>query len=282
MEHESLEFKIVMDDDPDTEVLARLAHLDLAGPAYTAAVLKYPKRNIALRHGARIIEQHLGEPPPLIERDPNLKIWSVHLIGAKKMQQLGSIDRQRGCGDRERHRSLRPRRQAAQATDGQSPALVFFARFGGNSVPPSALLAHAVALLDRLRLGNLISAYHEPLMAAIMGGDLEIAMQHGLLRDPEAALKALTAMVAGIEVVFTEVEATWAARASAAKAERVVAAIATRSEARQEQGRKLAAAVMEAHPDTGGAGGEGLAETVEALRAHHAGQKHRHRPRGRS
>jgi hypothetical protein len=55
MEHE---FKIVMDDGPNTEVLARLAHLDLAGPAYTAAVLKYPKRNIALRHGARIIERH--------------------------------------------------------------------------------------------------------------------------------------------------------------------------------------------------------------------------------
>jgi hypothetical protein len=57
MEHESLEFKIIMDDGPDTEVLARLAHLDLAGPAYRAAVLKHPKRNIALRHGARIIER---------------------------------------------------------------------------------------------------------------------------------------------------------------------------------------------------------------------------------
>jgi hypothetical protein len=39
-EHERLEFKIVMDDGPNTEVLARLAHLDLAGPAYRAAVLK--------------------------------------------------------------------------------------------------------------------------------------------------------------------------------------------------------------------------------------------------
>jgi hypothetical protein len=64
MEHESLEFKIIMDDGPDTEVLARLAHLDLAGPAYRAAVFKYPTRNIALRHGARIIERHEGEPPP--------------------------------------------------------------------------------------------------------------------------------------------------------------------------------------------------------------------------
>jgi hypothetical protein len=31
MEHESLEFNIVMDDGPNTEVLARVAHLDLAG-----------------------------------------------------------------------------------------------------------------------------------------------------------------------------------------------------------------------------------------------------------
>ena len=94
MEHESLEFKIVMDDGPDTEVLARLAHLDLAGPAYRAAVLKYPKRNIAVRHGARIIERHEGEPPPapLIQRDPNLKSWSAHLIGGKKMHLLGYIE----------------------------------------------------------------------------------------------------------------------------------------------------------------------------------------------
>lgn len=42
-----------MEDGPNIEVLARLAHLDLAGPAYTAAVLKYPKHNIALRHRAR-------------------------------------------------------------------------------------------------------------------------------------------------------------------------------------------------------------------------------------
>jgi hypothetical protein len=94
MEHESLEFKIVMDDGPNTEVLARLAHLDLAEPAYRAAVLKYPKRNIALRHGARIIERHEGEPPPppLVQRDPNLRSWSAHLIGGKKMQLLGYIE----------------------------------------------------------------------------------------------------------------------------------------------------------------------------------------------
>jgi hypothetical protein len=94
MEHESLNFKIVVDDGPNTEVLARLAHLDLAGPAYRAAVLKYPKRNIALRHGARIIERHEGEPPPapLIQRDPNLKSWSVSLIGGKKIQSLGVIE----------------------------------------------------------------------------------------------------------------------------------------------------------------------------------------------
>jgi hypothetical protein len=94
VEIERLEFKVVMDDGLNTEVLARVAHLDLAGPAYRAAVLKYPNRNIALRHGARIIEQHLGEPPPppLVQRDPNLKSWSAHLIGGKKMQLLGYIE----------------------------------------------------------------------------------------------------------------------------------------------------------------------------------------------
>ena len=40
-ELDKLEFKIVMDDGKDIEVLARVAHLDLARPAYTAAVLKF-------------------------------------------------------------------------------------------------------------------------------------------------------------------------------------------------------------------------------------------------
>ena len=94
MEHESLEYKIVMADGAHSEVLARLAHLDLAGPAYRAAVLKYPNRNVQLRHGARIIERHDGDPapPPIVPRDPNLKSWSAHLIGGRKMQLLGYIE----------------------------------------------------------------------------------------------------------------------------------------------------------------------------------------------
>jgi hypothetical protein len=40
MEHEPLEYKIVMDDGQDSEVLARLAHHDLAGPAYRAVTSK--------------------------------------------------------------------------------------------------------------------------------------------------------------------------------------------------------------------------------------------------
>jgi hypothetical protein len=83
-----------MSDGPDTQVLAWIAHLDLAGPAFLAAVFKYPKRNIALRQGARIIKRHDGEPAPprLVERDPNLKSWSAHLIGGKKMQLLGYLE----------------------------------------------------------------------------------------------------------------------------------------------------------------------------------------------
>ncbi len=92
MEHESFEYKIVMEDGKDTKVLARLEHLDLAAPAYKAAVFKYPKRNIAMRHGERIIEQHVGEPRPEPPRNPNLKSWSAHLIGGKKMQLLGFVE----------------------------------------------------------------------------------------------------------------------------------------------------------------------------------------------
>jgi hypothetical protein len=44
MEHESLEYKRVMDEGTGSKVLARLAHLDIAGPAYRAAVLEYPQR----------------------------------------------------------------------------------------------------------------------------------------------------------------------------------------------------------------------------------------------
>jgi hypothetical protein len=92
MELESIEFKIVMDDGPDTEVLARAASLDIASAAYRAAVLKHPKRDLALRHGARIIKRHDGAPNPEPPRDPNLKSWSAHLIGGSKMQLLGFVE----------------------------------------------------------------------------------------------------------------------------------------------------------------------------------------------
>jgi hypothetical protein len=88
MEHERLEFKIVMADGADSEILARAAALDIAGSAYMA------KRNIQLRHGARIIERHHGEPPPapIEPRDPDLRSWSVHLIGGKKLTNLGWVE----------------------------------------------------------------------------------------------------------------------------------------------------------------------------------------------
>jgi hypothetical protein len=63
VETESLEFKVVMDDGPDTEVLGRVSHLELGFALFTAAVVKYPKRTIYLRHGARIIRKHEGERP---------------------------------------------------------------------------------------------------------------------------------------------------------------------------------------------------------------------------
>ncbi len=76
-------------------MLGRLTHIELADAAFVAAVSKYPNRNIALRQGARIIKRHGGEPkpePPARPRDPNLKSWSAHLIGGKKMQLLGYVN----------------------------------------------------------------------------------------------------------------------------------------------------------------------------------------------
>ena len=61
MEHESLEFKIVMEDGPDTEVLARVRDFDLAFSFFTVSIAKYPGRNIDLRQGARVIRRHEGE-----------------------------------------------------------------------------------------------------------------------------------------------------------------------------------------------------------------------------
>jgi hypothetical protein len=49
MERESLDYKIVMDDGPDTEVLGRLASLDIASAAYLQAVVRYPLRSVQLR-----------------------------------------------------------------------------------------------------------------------------------------------------------------------------------------------------------------------------------------
>jgi hypothetical protein len=92
METEKLQYKIVMDDGTDTEVLGRLADLKLANAAYLAAVVKYPLRNIRLRQGAQIINRHDGEPKSEPPPDPNLKSWSAHLIGGKKMQLLGFLE----------------------------------------------------------------------------------------------------------------------------------------------------------------------------------------------
>jgi hypothetical protein len=94
MEPEKLEYKVVMDDGPDIEVLGRVRDLDFAAAVYMAAVAKYPNRNIQLRQGERIIKRHDGEPKaaPPAPVDPNLKSWSVHLIRGRRMEWLGSVD----------------------------------------------------------------------------------------------------------------------------------------------------------------------------------------------
>jgi hypothetical protein len=92
MERESFDYKIVMDDGPDTEVLGRLASLEIADAAYLRAVVKHPLRNVRLCQGEQIIKRHDGEPKPEPPKDPNLKKWSAHLIGGKKMQLLGFVE----------------------------------------------------------------------------------------------------------------------------------------------------------------------------------------------
>lgn len=91
MEHGELPYKVVMDDGPDTAVLARLADLEMGAAAYMAAVLKHPKRNIQLRQGARIIKRHDGEPAPQLPPDPRLPDWDANLIVGSKNRFLGSV-----------------------------------------------------------------------------------------------------------------------------------------------------------------------------------------------
>jgi hypothetical protein len=83
---------IVMDVGRDTEVLGRLASLDIAIAAYLHVTVKYPLRNVRLCQGEQIIKLHGGEPKPEPPKDPNLKKWSAHLIGGKKMQLLGFVE----------------------------------------------------------------------------------------------------------------------------------------------------------------------------------------------
>jgi hypothetical protein len=93
MGFESLEYEVVMDDGAGAEVLGRVAHLDLGAAVYMAAVTKFPDRNIRLQKGEWIIKRHDGEPPkpPPAPVDPNMKSWSVNLIGGRRMQHFGLV-----------------------------------------------------------------------------------------------------------------------------------------------------------------------------------------------
>ncbi len=93
MERAKLEYDVVINAGPDTEVRSRVRDFDFGAAVYMAAVAKFPNRNIYLRRGAQVIKKPEGEPkpqpaPPV---DPNLKSWSVHLIGGRKMQHLGFV-----------------------------------------------------------------------------------------------------------------------------------------------------------------------------------------------
>ena len=92
MELESLEYKVVMAAGAGTEVLARAKSLDIASAAYMAVAARYRLRNVQLRHGGRIVRRHEGEPAPEPPPDPNLRRWSAHLIGGKRMTLLGYVE----------------------------------------------------------------------------------------------------------------------------------------------------------------------------------------------
>ena len=91
MEVEKLEYKVVMNDGPDTELLGRVRDLEFGAALFVAAVTKYPNRNVYLRHGERVIKQSLGEPKPAPPVDPKLKNRSVNLIRGKKLEHYGSV-----------------------------------------------------------------------------------------------------------------------------------------------------------------------------------------------
>jgi hypothetical protein len=70
MEHESLDYTIVMDDGPDTEVLGRLAGLDIASAAYRQAIVEYPQRNVRLCQGEQIIKRQTASRSRSCRRIP--------------------------------------------------------------------------------------------------------------------------------------------------------------------------------------------------------------------
>lgn len=92
MEIERLEYQVVLEASPDTEILARTAHLDMATAAYLAALTRYSKRNVQLRHGSRIVRRHDGEPHPEPPKGPDVKAWSAHLIGGKRLRLVGYLE----------------------------------------------------------------------------------------------------------------------------------------------------------------------------------------------
>ncbi len=84
MEHEGLQYKVVMDDGPDTEVLGRLTHIELADAAFVAAV------RLELRHGSR--DPHQGRPRSGI-RGRSAPSYALHYRGSLLLMICGSSRR---------------------------------------------------------------------------------------------------------------------------------------------------------------------------------------------
>jgi hypothetical protein len=64
MEHERLKFKIVIADGADSEILARVAHLDIAGSATWPRSPNTRSATSSCATAPAMIERHDGKSPP--------------------------------------------------------------------------------------------------------------------------------------------------------------------------------------------------------------------------
>jgi hypothetical protein len=91
---ENGEYLIVLEEGSDQRALARLEHYELAGAAWMAAKIEFPKENLQFRKQAQIIQRHDGKPkpkPPPEAPDPDLLDWDVNIVRNSKNDFKGTV-----------------------------------------------------------------------------------------------------------------------------------------------------------------------------------------------